>query len=74
MTYKVILFYSTSAAIQVEKLLRKEGFTIKLIPLPRKFSSDCGICLRFEDTGEGEEKVKALLDQKKVAYQGIYAL
>ncbi|GAB6274742.1 MAG: hypothetical protein STSR0004_16070 [Peptococcaceae bacterium] len=72
MAYKVVLFYSTSAAIQAEKLLVKEGFCVKLIPVPRLLSSDCGVCLRFE--GAVETQIKNLLDQKKVAYQGIYAI
>ncbi len=72
MAYKVVLFYSTSAAIQAEKLLIKEGFTVKLIPVPRIISSDCGVCLRFEDAVEIQ--IKSLLNQKKVTYQGIYAI
>jgi hypothetical protein len=72
LAYKVVLFYSTSAAIQAEKLLIKEGFTVKLIPVPRILSSDCGVCLRFE--GAVEIQIKSLLNQKKVAYQGIYTI
>lgn len=37
--YGVILFFTTSSAIRAEKLLAKEGYTIKLIPTPRQFSS-----------------------------------
>ncbi len=41
----VVLFPSTHFAIQAEKLIKKQGSPIKLIPVPRHLSSDCGICL-----------------------------
>jgi hypothetical protein len=46
--FAVILFHTTSAAIKAEKLLLGQGFTVKLIPTPRQFSSDCGVALRFD--------------------------
>lgn len=48
MTYGVVLFHTTSSAMRAEKLLIKEGYSIKLIPTPRELSSDCGIALRFD--------------------------
>ena len=48
MTYGTILFHTTSSAMRAEKLLIKEGYSIKLIPTPREFSSDCGIAVRFD--------------------------
>jgi hypothetical protein len=44
--YAVILVYSTSHALRLEKLLQGEGITCKLIPVPRQVSSDCGVCVR----------------------------
>lgn len=46
--YSVALFYSTSAAIRAEKLAKEAGLIVKLIPVPRHLSSDCGVCLRCE--------------------------
>jgi hypothetical protein len=46
--FGVILFHTSSAAIRAEKILLKAGLTVKLIPTPREFSSDCGIALRFD--------------------------
>jgi hypothetical protein len=46
--YGVILFHTTSSAMRAEKLLAKAGYSVKLIPTPREFSSDCGIALRFD--------------------------
>ena len=46
--YGVVLFNSTQAAIKAEKILKRENIKVKLIPVPRQFSTDCGICLRFD--------------------------
>ena len=47
MSLGVILFASTHFAIRAEKLAKEKGFAVKLIPVPRQLSSDCGVCLRF---------------------------
>ncbi len=64
MMYGVVLFHTTSAAMQAEKLLSKVGLKVKLIPTPRQFSSDCGIALRFD--WEHKEEVESLLTSKRV--------
>ncbi len=46
--YGVVLFYTTSAALKAEKVLKAAGLEIKLIPTPRQLSSDCGMALRFD--------------------------
>lgn len=46
--YGVVLFHTTSAALQAEKAALAAGFKVKLIPTPRQFSSDCGMALRFD--------------------------
>jgi hypothetical protein len=62
--YGVVLFHTTAAAMQAEKVLSKAGLKVKLIPTPREFSSDCGIALRFE--WEQRAQVESLLACKKV--------
>ena len=70
--YGVVLFHTTSAVMRVEKLLIKDGYSIKLIPTPRQFSSDCGIALRFE-WGDFDQ-VKLLLDRATVEFDAIHFL
>ena len=70
--YRVVLFYSTSNALQAEKLFKKTGVGIKLIPVPRQLSSDCGICLRFDRPDE--PRVKAILEKKQIEIQGIHPI
>jgi hypothetical protein len=45
--FGAILFHTTSSALRAEKVLQRAGLTVKLIPTPREFSSDCGMALRF---------------------------
>jgi hypothetical protein len=70
--YGVVLFHTTSAVMRAEKLLGKQGFTIKLIPTPRQFSSDCGISLRFD--WSQHEQVRSALNEAGVELDAIYAL
>jgi hypothetical protein len=55
-----------------EKVLLKAGLSVKLIPTPRQFSSDCGIALRFP--WEHVELVKTLLTTAQVEVAGIQPL
>jgi hypothetical protein len=68
--HSVVLFYSMSGALQAEKLFKKSGIAIKLIPVPRQLSSDCGVCLRFERADETQ--IKATLEKERIDTQGIY--
>jgi hypothetical protein len=71
-TYGVALFYSTSAAIRAEKLTLGAGLKVKLIPVPRQLSSDCGISLRFE--WNQADVVRSVLEEKGVETQGIHRI
>lgn len=70
--YAIVLFHSTSSAIRMEKLSQKAGLSVKLIPVPRHLSSDCGICLRFRN--DDIEKIKEILKIENVEYNEIYKL
>jgi len=70
--YGVVLFHTTSAVLRAEKLLKEREGTLKLIPTPRQFSSDCGISLRFE--WDKYEKIKSLLDEARIEFDAIHFL
>jgi hypothetical protein len=70
--YSVVLFYSTSSALQVEKLLKGMGIVVKLIPVPRQLSSDCGISLRFDRPDES--RIRTILENKQIETQGIHPI
>ncbi|NIT36329.1 MAG: DUF3343 domain-containing protein [candidate division Zixibacteria bacterium] len=65
----VVLFHTTSAAMRAEKVAKKAGLDVKLIPTPRQLSSDCGIALRF-NREEGDD-VRNVLDEARVEYDGL---
>lgn len=46
--YAVFLVRSTGHAYQIEKVLKQTGIGCKLVPVPRKLSSDCGVCVRID--------------------------
>jgi hypothetical protein len=68
--YGVVLFHTTSSAMRAEKTLLRRGLTIKMIPTPRQFSSDCGIALRF--TWSQRDEVRDLLTGARVEVAGLH--
>jgi hypothetical protein len=70
--FAVVLVYSTSFALRVEKMLQENNIETKLIPVPRHLSSDCGVCVRFPD--EYKDQVQTLLDSEQLDYEGVYSL
>ncbi|MFC2007436.1 DUF3343 domain-containing protein [Chloroflexota bacterium] len=70
--YGVVLFHTTSAVMRAEKLLLKEKYSIKLIPTPRQFSSDCGIALRFD--WAQYERIRLVLDAAGVEIDTTHRL
>ena len=68
----IVLWESASAALRGEKALAKAGIKVKLIPVPRKFSSECGLALRFD--WELRDQVQRALEEAKLDYGGIHAL
>ena len=68
----VLLFHTTSAALRSEKLLKSAGMTVKLIPTPREFSSECGLALRF--AWDQLEEVRSVLETAGVDIAEVHAL
>lgn len=71
-SYGVVLFYTSSSAMQAEAVLVKAKLTVKLIPTPRDLSSDCGIALRFDWCQN--DQVCASLNKARVEIAGIQQL
>jgi len=68
--YSVVLFHTNSAVLRAEKILLREDFSIKLIPVPRHLSSDCGIALRFDRSAE--TRVREILEVAGVPIDSIH--
>lgn len=58
--------------IKGEKLLKRAGLTIDLIPVPREISSDCGMAIQFPCEQRGP--VERLLVEAGITLVGIYVL
>lgn len=70
--YGVVLFQSVHHALHAERLLQAAGVAIKLIPVPRKLSSDCGFCVRFA-WADREQIERLLADQRvgKISFEQL---
>ena len=49
----VAIFHSIHRVMKVEKILKREGADILLIPVPRQLASDCGLAIRFAPSEHG---------------------
>ena len=49
MNVYIATFYSHFGAMMYFKELKNQGITGKLMPVPRKVSSSCGTCVRYEN-------------------------
>lgn len=73
----IAIFFTQSGAIKFDRKLKAKNIECKLMPVPRKLSSSCGICARFkfqadvlELVDEEVEKIYIIEDNK---YQLVYS-
>ncbi len=72
MAIGVLLFPSIHFALRAEKLAKEERFSVKLIPVPRHLSSDCGVCLRI--AWSERDRILDVLKEAEVVVEGIHPL
>lgn len=65
----LLLVFTTSHAIGIQKKLEKEGIHATLSTIPRGVSSDCGMCVRFD--GADLEKVREIVSQLPFEIQAV---
>jgi hypothetical protein len=58
--YFVLLLQSVSHVMKAEKILMAENIPVKIIPVPKAISSDCGVCIRLEENSV--HKIKTVLE------------
>jgi hypothetical protein len=63
-------FHGTYSVLKAEKLLQKEGINVEAIAAPRRISSDCGICIRFNRNDE--ERVRRYIASANIEINGVY--
>lgn len=50
----IATFFSHFGAIRFHKLLKEQNIEAVLMPVPRKVSSSCGTCVKFDTESVGE--------------------
>ena len=68
----VVSFYTTAGAMATEQLCRREGLEGRLISVPRKITSDCGIA--WSAPVELHPQVEQLLRSSGIEAAGSYEL
>ena len=66
----VITFYTTTAAMAMERICKECGADGRIIPVPGSISADCGLawCAKQEQ----EDELLALMIQHHITPQGIH--
>ena len=68
--YILFTFYSTHLALEFERTLKSKEVYVKLIPVPRKISSSCGLAGKIEE--KDLSKVKEICTENNIEFEKIY--
>ena len=68
--YAAVLFPSVSATLRAEKVLKQAGLAVKVVPVPRHLSSDCGVCLRI--AANSTATATLALEAARLQHDGIH--
>ena len=66
----VITFYTTTAAMSMERVCKEQGADGRLIPVPGSISADCGLAWCAKN--ESEDELLELMVLHHITPQGIY--
>ena len=66
----LVTFYASHHAVRAEKVLKKQDFTVMLVPGPREISPNCGVALQFEY--RLVDQVRDTLKQNKVRIEALH--
>lgn len=66
----ILLFRSVHYVMKAEKLLKRRGMKVDIIPVPREISSDCGVAIEL--SMELKEEALRLLEENQVSILDCY--
>ena len=66
----VITFFTTTAAMAMERICKEQHADGRIIPVPGSISADCGLAWCAKN--ESEEELLNLMVQHNITPQGIY--
>lgn len=67
----ILIFRGIHRVMRAEKALKAAGLDVRLLPVPRQLSSDCGLALAFRVTER--ERVNEELEAAGCPAAGVYA-
>jgi hypothetical protein len=66
----VLTFFGSHHALRAESVMKKAGFSVRLIPGPREISPNCGVALRF--AYQRRDEARTLLEASSVQFEAIH--
>ena len=68
----VVTFRTTTGAMAMERLCRKQGVPGRLIPVPRSITAGCGMC--WAAPPSARDALEELVMERRLQVDGIYAI
>ncbi len=68
----ILIFRGTHQVLSAEKFLKRAGVPMRLIPVPRSLTSDCGLAIRIP--ASGRERAREVLAGASVLPYSVHML
>ncbi|HEU5361580.1 MAG TPA: DUF3343 domain-containing protein [Candidatus Deferrimicrobiaceae bacterium] len=68
----VLIFRGTHQVMSAEKKLKKAGVPMRLIPVPRQLTSDCGLAIRIFTPDR--DRARRALSQARILPRSVHIL
>lgn len=68
----ILIFRGTHQVLTAEKYLKRAGVPIRLIPVPRSLTSDCGLAIRIR--GPGLDRARDVLTGARLLPHSVHIL
>ncbi len=68
----VATFDVTTMALMFEKQCRKEGFSVRIIPVPRSISASCGLACSYPC--EDESRIVRLCEERHIEFAKLHKI
>ncbi len=68
----ILIFRGTHQVLSAEKYLKRAGVPMRLIPVPRSLTSDCGLAIRI--SASVRERAREVLAGARILPQAVHIL
>lgn len=68
----ILIFRGTHQVLSAEKHLKKAGVPMRLIPVPRRLSSDCGLAIRI--SAPDRNMAREVLSRSNILPKSVHIL